>query len=550
MSPTIISGNIVDVVKKRIFPGTITIENGSICNIQEDNAHYHTTILPGFIDAHIHIESSMIPPAEFSRLAVVHGTVATVSDPHEIANVLGIAGVRYMIENGKQTPFKFYFGAPSCVPATSFETAGASLGRPEIEELLQQEEIKYLSEMMNYPGVIHQDPLVMDKIAMAKKYHKPIDGHIPGIVGEDLQKYIDAGISTDHETYTKEEAIDKLQRGMKIQIREGSAAKNFDALSSLIDQYPDQCFLCSDDKHPDDLVKGHINELVRRAFEKGLDTMNVLRCASYNPVLHYGLDVGLLQKGDPADFIVVNNLKQLTILQTYIKGFLVAEKGKTLMSKSNIPIVNNFHATPKQPSDFHVSPQGSGMLCIHALDGQLVTEKSIEKATIQNGNTVSNTEKDILKIAVVNRYVNRPPAIGFIKNMGLQRGAIASSVAHDSHHIIVVGVTDEAITKAVNAIIEHQGGLAVVSDKETAILPLPIAGLMSDQDGYEVARQYAHLQTQAKSLGSSLRAPFMTLAFMALLVIPKLKLSDQGLFDGEQFRFTNLFISPTESPRE
>lgn len=537
-----ISANIVDVLNSTIYPGSLEVLGDRIVNIVKDQKSYDTFIIPGFIDSHVHIESSMLIPSEFARLAVTHGTVATVSDPHEIANVLGIEGVNYMIENGKTVPFKFYFGAPSCVPATTFETSGAQLGVKEVEELLKRREIKYLSEMMNFPGVIFDDPLVMAKIRLAKKYGKKIDGHAPGLRGKELEKYIKAGISTDHEILEKEEAIEKLKLGLKILIRECSVAQNLDVLSSLIEDYPDYCMFCSDDKHPDDLVKGHINEMVKRALGSGYDRMKVLQCASVNPVHHYGLEVGLLQKGDYADFVVIDNFEDFTIIRTYINGEVVAENGKSLISPVKAKIDNNFRAGKKKVSDFSVKKEGEKINIIEAIDGQLVTNRSQEVPKVSKGYVVSDTERDILKLTVVNRYEDVPPAKAFVKNFGLKKGAIASSVAHDSHNIVAVGVSDEDITKAVNVVIKNQGGIAVVYDNVREILPLPVAGIMTDEDGFKVAEKYSKIDRLVREeLGSPLRVPSMLLSFMALLVIPRLKLSDKGLFDGEKFEFINLF---------
>jgi len=538
-----IQGQLVDVHQKKIYPATVEVAEGNITSIipLEGEATHLPFILPGFIDAHVHIESSMLVPAEFAKLAVVHGTVGTVSDPHEIANVCGMEGVEFMIENGKTTPFKFNFGAPSCVPATTFETAGATLNAADVEALLQKEEIKYLTEMMNFPSVLHGDAEVLQKIAAAKRLGKPVDGHAPGLRGAAAKQYIEAGITTDHECFTKEEALDKLQYGMKIIIREGSAAKNFEALIDLLRDYPDRIMFCSDDKHPDSLVEGHINQLCARAITKGIDLFSVLQAACVNPVEHYKLDVGLLRTGDPADFIVVEDLTSFNVVQTYINGALVAEKGTSLISsranEATAPI-NNFHCTPKQPHDFLVSyTEGSPFSVIEALDGQLITNKLTLQPKVQNGHILSDTENDVLKMAVVNRYTDAPIATAFIKNIGLKSGAIASSVAHDSHNIVVVGADDESICRAVKTIIENKGGVSCVSESEERIVPLPVAGLMNQSDGYWVAEQYTAIDRAAKNLGSTLSAPFMTLSFMALLVIPHLKLSDKGLFDGDSFSF-------------
>ncbi|MFD1613784.1 adenine deaminase [Gelatiniphilus marinus] len=537
-----LQGNIVDIPNKRIFKGEIVIENKRIISITEKNHNVNHYILPGFIDAHIHIESSMLVPSEFARLAVTHGTVATVSDPHEIANVLGVKGVEFMIENGKQTPFKFNFGAPSCVPATTFESAGAVINSEAIKTLLENPDIKYLAEMMNYPGVLFDDDQVMKKIAWAKQYNKPIDGHAPGLKGDKITKYINAGISTDHECFTYDEGLEKLQKGMKVLIREGSAAKNFEALIDLLPKHYKNMMFCSDDKHPDDLIISHINNLCARAVAKNIDVFKVLQAACINPVVHYNLDVGLLQEGDFADCIVVEDLKDFKTLQTYINGELVFNKGQSLIESISFEIPNNFNCNKKQVSYFRFESSAKQIRVIEALEGQLVTNEIIENALIKDGNLISNVEKDILKMVVVNRYQDEKPAIAFIKNFGLKDGAIASSVGHDSHNIIAVGVSDEAICKAVNLLIENKGGICAVLNSEEKIVPLPVAGIMSDKDGKTIGKQYAELDKMAKLLGSKLNAPYMTLSFMALLVIPSLKLSDKGLFDGNTFKFKALEI--------
>lgn len=536
-----LSGNIVDVLNSKIYPGTLKISNGRIIDIIRESSEYKNYILPGFVDSHIHIESSMLTPSEFARVAVIHGTVAAVSDPHEIANVLGVDGVKYMIENGKTSPMKFYFGAPSCVPASAFETSGAIIGPEELEELLKLEEIKYLGEVMNFPGVLSGDSILHKKISIAKKYSKLIDGHAPGLRGKGLMQYIDAGITTDHECLTKDEALEKIRLGMKIQIREGSAAKNAEDLMSIIDEHCEDCMFCSDDKHPDDLVKGHINDLVKMALNSGIDMMKVLTVACVNPVLHYKLDVGILQKGDSGDFLVVDNLHDFKILSTYINGQIVAGEGKSLINKVPSTILNNFNVGKKKKVDFALPRNKGNINVIEAIDGGLITNKLILIPRIVNGYAVSDVERDILKIAVVNRYSEEEVAIGFIKNFGLKKGAIASSVAHDSHNVIAVGVTDEDICRAVNLIIENKGGISAISEEKEMVLPLPIAGIMSNEDYSEVVNKYGAIDNMAKSLGSTLHAPFMTLSFMALLVIPKIKLSDMGLFDSEKFQFINIF---------
>ncbi|MCP4801551.1 MAG: adenine deaminase [Bacteroidetes bacterium] len=535
-------GQIVDIGKQRIFKGEVTFENGVITSIIEKDHDVNQFIMPGFIDAHIHIESSMLVPSEFAKLAVAHGTIATISDPHEIANVMGLEGVNFMIENGKNTPFKFYFGAPSCVPATAYESSGASINSDAIKALLAKDDIKYLSEMMNYPGVLNKDKEVMQKLAWAKLFNKPVDGHAPGLRGESLTTYIQSGMSTDHECFSFEEGLEKLEKGMKILVREGSAAKNFEALISLLPRYYENMMFCSDDKHPDDLILGHINDLCSRAIKKGMDLFKVLQVACINPINHYNLDVGQLRVGDSADFLVVKDLHEFQTIRTYISGNKLFDNGTTFLNPVHFKVINNFNISDKEISDFSYKSNASKIKVIEAYNGELVTGTSIENSTIINGNLISNTEIDVLKIAVVNRYNDKKPAIGFIKNFGLKEGAIASSVGHDSHNIVVVGVTDEDLCKAVNLLVKFKGGICALSSTKEMILPLPIAGIMSDQEGRIVADKYAQIDAFSKELGSTLEAPFMTLSFMALLVIPSLKLSDKGLFDVQNFSFTSLEV--------
>jgi len=542
----IVKGNIVDIKAKRIYPAAVSINNGLIENITEEaGSVLDRYIIPGFVDAHVHIESSMLIPSQFARLAVVHGTVATVSDPHEIANVCGMKGVEFMIENGKQVPFKFYFGAPSCVPATVFETAGAEISVKDVEALLASDDILYLSEMMNFPGVLFDDNEVLSKIQAAKNAGKPVDGHAPGLRGEPLKKYIGAGITTDHECFTKEEALEKLENGMKILIREGSAAKNFEALIDLLNTYPDKIMFCSDDKHPDSLVDGHINQLCARAVAREIDVFKVLQAACINPVQHYNLKVGQLNIGDPADFVVLKNLNDFEVVQTFVNGELVAENGQScinILRQETFEDVNQFNCKQKESKDFALLasdfPVKDGKIpVIEALDGQLITNKLFLPLVVKNDLLVSDLDNDILKIVVVNRYREAPIAKAFIKNFGLKRGAIASSVAHDSHNIVAVGVDDESICRAVNALIASKGGVSCIDAEEVYTLALPVAGLMSAKDGYTVAEEYKAIDIAAKGLGSTLASPFMSLSFMALLVIPELKLSDKGLFDGKEFQF-------------
>ncbi|MBD8082756.1 adenine deaminase [Chryseobacterium caseinilyticum] len=537
-----VKANLIDIVAKEIFPAEVSIINQKIASVKRIDEKLHTYILPGFIDAHVHIESSMLVPSEFARIAVKHGTVGTISDPHEIANVLGIPGVDYMIENARQVPFHFYFGAPSCVPATNFETAGAVIDANDIDQLLSRKEIVYLAEMMNFPGVIYNDEEVLKKLESAKKHNKPIDGHAPGLMGEGMKMYFDAGITTDHECFGHTEALEKLKHGVKVMIREGSAAKNFDTLIPLLKDYPDQIMFCCDDKHPDNLIESHINDHVKRALKAGYDLYDVLRAASLNVIQHYNLPIGLLQVGDNADFIEIDNLDDFKILKTYIKGELVAENGQSFIQSVEAPVVNNFNCSLKQPSDFKIKSEGDLIRVIEVLDGQLITHEFQTKSLVKDGFAESNIEEDVLKIAVVNRYNDAPVATAFIKNIGLKSGAIASCVAHDCHNIVAVGTNDDDICKAVNAIIRAKGGISLATETEEMVLELPIAGIMTNLPAEEVAELYIKLDRKAKELGSKLRAPYMSLSFMALLVIPELKLSDKGLFNGGTFEFTDVFV--------
>ncbi len=535
-----ISGKIIDVVSKRIVSGTIHIKDNKIVKIDQNDHVPEQYILPGFIDAHVHIESSMVTPSEFGRVAVTHGTVATVSDPHEIANVLGIKGIEYMIESGRQIPFKFYFGAPSCVPATPFETSGAIIGADDIEAILKRDDIKYLAEMMNFPGVVHKNPEVMRKIQSALERNKRVDGHAPGLTGKDLDAYIEAGITSDHECYTLEEAREKAQKGMMIQIREGSAAKNFYELLPLLKEFPEKIMFCSDDKHPDELMKGHINQLVKAALVEGYNLMDVLSAASLNPVAHYGLEVGLLQIGDEADFIIVNNLEEVKISQVYIRGALVAENGRSLIEKRSADPVNIFNAEFITAETLKIPNDNSSIRLIEVIDGQLFTKASTFIPDPDKSEVTAPAGSDILKMVSYNRYQKAKPAVGFVKNFGLKEGAIASTVAHDSHNIIAVGVDDLSITNAINELINQTGGICCITSEESLVLPLPVGGIMSDMELEFVAEKYKKIDAMAKRLGSRLGAPFMTLSFLSLPVIPELKLTDKGLFDVNTFNFTSL----------
>ena len=539
-----ITANFVDVVARTITPATIEVSDGKIASITPaDSAECSGFLIPGFVDSHIHIESSMLLPNQFAKAAVRHGTVATVSDPHEIANVCGVEGIELMLDDAAKTNFKFYFGAPACVPATQFETGGAKLDVDAVTKLLDDSRIHYLSEMMNFPGVLNRDPEVMAKINASLQRGKPVDGHAPGLRGEDAAKYVSAGITTDHECTTREEAIDKLKAGCKIAIREGSAARNFDALESLIDDYPGQVMFCSDDKHPDELLLGHIDQLAARAVANGRDVMNVLQACSRNAVEHYGLDVGLLQPGDAADFVVVENLETFQVRETFIAGNCVARNGMSLLPEVEPTTVNHFNANPIQAPDIGVLAKSTRIRIIEAIDGQLITRSIVGDATIVDGRAIADPQQDLLKLVVVNRYVAAPPAVAFVRGFGIQQGAIASSVAHDSHNILAVGASDVELATAINSVIESQGGLSVACSEAVQILQLPVGGLMSTESCEAVGKKYGTLDRFVKQqLSCTLRAPFMTLSFLALLVIPSLKLSDKGLFDVDRFEFVDLFV--------
>jgi len=537
----VISGKVADLKKRKFYNAEIHVSNGVIEEVRSSDTDYTQYILPGFIDSHVHIESSMLIPSNFARIAVKHGTVATVSDPHEIANVMGVEGIDFMVQNSKKVPFKFCFGAPSCVPATPFETSGAVINADKIKTLLENDDICYLAEMMNFPGVIHDDKEVLKKIQYAQLAGKPVDGHAPGLKGEGLKKYAAQNISTDHECASIKEAEEKIKQDIKIQIREGSAAKNFDHLFPLILSHPNQVMFCTDDCHPDDLIKGHINKMASRAIAKGADLFDVLHASIVHPVEHYGLNVGLLQPGDPADFIVTSDLEHFDVEKTVINGETVFENGISLIPFIDEQAVNNFQAFKISNTDIIVPAKGSKINVIIAKDGDLVTEKKQAEAKIEQNEVVSDIDRDILKIVVVNRYTSSKPVVGFVQNFNLKKGAIAGSIAHDSHNIIAIGTNDNDLVEVINAIIESKGGIAVCDGNQTNSLPLDVAGLMSREDAETVAQKYEQLNRQAKKLGSTLNAPFMTMAFMSLLVIPDLKIGDQGLFDVSKFEFTSLF---------
>lgn len=532
---------LVDIHLRDIYPAILIISDGKIESINRTESAPAVFILPGLIDAHIHIESSMITPGAFAVAAVKHGTTSVVSDPHEIANVLGIDGVRYMIEDGKKVPLKFNFGAPSCVPATGFESSGASVNHMEIEALLGLDEIKYLSEMMNFPGVIYDDREVAEKIAIARRKGKPVDGHAPGLTGENLKKYISAGISTDHECSNMEEALEKISLGMKVLIREGSAARNLNALKDLFTMRPEMVMLCSDDLHPEMLRERHINKVIGSLISSGYNAYDVIRSATINPVEHYKINGGLLREGDPADIVIVDTLEAMNVLETWIDGVLVFGDGKVQFSYNSGRAVNKFNCSVVSAEDISIKNNGGTIRVIEAFEGELLT-KEIRIKPGTSDFIAGNVSDDILKIVVKDRYNDGAPAVAFIKGFGLKRGAFASSIAHDSHNIIAVGTNDEDIVNAINQIISVKGGLSVSCQDITDSLTLNIGGIMTTRSCNDVADDYERLNKLVGEYGCTMKAPFMTLSFMALLVIPELKISDKGLFDGKAFKLVDLFV--------
>jgi adenine deaminase len=536
-----VSGYLVDIHNRDIYPAMISILKGKIDKVVRTETAPDVCIMPGLIDSHIHVESSMITPGAFAMEAVKHGTTGVVSDPHEIANVLGIGGVKYMITDSRKVPMRFWFGAPSCVPATSFETSGAILTHVEVEELLMLPEIKYLAEMMNFPGVISGDVEVKKKLKIAQLLKKPVDGHAPGLSGEMLKKYVSSGISTDHECSTIAEAREKISLGMKILIREGSAARNLNSLKELYKTNPEMVMLCSDDLHPEMLQKRHINKLIAQLISEGYNMFDVIRSATINPVLHYNLDAGLLRQGENADFIIVDSLRKMNILETWIAGKKVFSNGKSMFEYRPGKAINNFNCLPVKLSDIEVPDLKGKIRVIEAYDGELLT-KEIVMSSGGHELIESDVQKDILKIVVKDRYNDSPPAVGFIKGLGLRSGAFASSVAHDSHNIISIGTSDIDIINSINEVVMMKGGLAVSSGGKTLSLQLNIGGIMTSHSCGEVAHDYEELNELVKSLGCPMAAPFMTLSFMALLVIPDLKIGDRGLFDVNKFSLVSLYV--------
>jgi adenine deaminase len=536
-------GIVVDIEKRRRFKGEVGVKEGKIEYIRECEHNEESFILPGFVDSHVHIESSMAVPSVFAEMVIPRGTVAVVSDPHEIANVMGVPGIDFMIENAKQVPLKIYFGVPSCVPATPFESSGAEINAETVEKLLKRNDLYYLSEMMNFPGVLQKMPEVMQKIEAAIKQHKRVDGHAPGLRGKEAKMYAEAGISSDHECTNREEAVDKITAGMKIAIREGSAAKNFDALYSLIDQYPDHVMLCTDDSHPETLLEeGHIDKIIRKGLGKGIDIYHLLQAATINPVKHYNLNVGLLKEGDPADFIVVEDLENFKVRETIIDGIPVYQNQAIQFKSAPSKPMNVFNRKKITREQIEIKAKTEKIRVMEVSDGSLYTGQTVEKATVKEGKVISDPQRDILKMVVMSRYKNEPVQIGFIKNFQLKKGAIASSIAHDSHNIIAVGTTDDDILAVVNKLIECKGGIVVGNTKNQMAMPLEIGGIMTQKSGREIADRYQQLMKKTREYGCTLNSPLMTLAFMSLLVIPELKLGDKGLFDVNKFEFVDVFV--------
>ncbi len=533
------SGTVVDIEGRRLFGARVKVNTrGRIEAVLPEASPAPGFILPGFVDAHVHIESSLVAPAAFARAAVRHGTVAAVADPHEIANVLGAAGVAFMLDEAARTPFHVAFGVPSCVPATPFETAGAVLGAEAVAALLDRPGVTHLAEMMNVPGVLQGDRSVLAKLAAARARGKPIDGHAPGLRGEALRRIVRAGITTDHECLGLEEALEKAALGMKILLRRGSAARLFEPLLPVLARHPGACMFCSDDKHPGDLLAGHIDELVRIAVAAGADLFDVLRAACLNPVRHYRLDAGLLRPGDRADWIEVEDLRAFRVRRTVIGGRVLAEAGEArLPALAPLSVPNAFALRPVTAAAFRMAARPGACRLIGVRDGDLVTDAATCCPTLRDGTVVADPSRDLVKLAVINRYLpDAPPALALAAGTGLGRGAFAASVAHDSHHVIAAGVDDEALADAVNAVVAHGGGLAAAGGAAAArTLPLPLAGLMSPGTCEAAAAGHQAVDAAARACGCRLRAPFMTLSFLALPVIPALKLTDKGLFDAGRF---------------
>lgn len=564
---------ILDVLTDSVYPARITIKNGVFEEIvpivldEDSKIDVEGLLVPGFIDSHIHVESSMLTPAQFAKIAVRYGTTSVVCDPHEIANVCGIEGIEFMIDNAKTVPFNFYFSAPSCVPATIFETSGATLDADDIEFLLKKDEIVALGEMMNFPGVLNGDEDVLRKLKLAHDYGIPIDGHAPLLSGKELDKYLEQYIITDHECSNFKEAIEKKHKGMKIMVRDGSPAKNMEALFDFTERLnywrnqksfgiiptdvlerrinsPIFDFIVSDDKRPDDLINGYLNESIKKASDLGVDILKAIEMVTINPAAHYNLDAGAIVTGAKADFVIIDNLVDFNILKTYIAGECVFDGENVLFEVEDVEFKNTINASKKQPEDFDITYDGDEceVNVIKCYDGELLTKKTTATLKSVDGKVQPDIYQDVLKIAVVDRYGKNHVANAFIKGFGLKKGAIASSVSHDSHNIIVVGYDSKVMADAVNTVIDNCGGIAVVSEDFSDSLPLPIAGLMSNEDSFDVAKKLGVLHKMASTWGCKLESPSTTMGFMALPVIPSIKISDKGLFDVDNFEFMDVII--------
>jgi len=515
-------------------------------------------ILPAYIDGHVHIESSLVTPSQFALAAIPRGTCCVVADPHEIANVCGVEGIKYMIEDSARTPLKIYFMIPSCVPATNLETSGAKIGLKEIEELKGLKQILGLGEVMNFPGVIKGEEEVMAKIRACEGM--VIDGHAPGLRGEELCAYIAAGVMSDHESVTAEEAMEKISLGMWVMIREGSTAKNLSELAAIVSKgCPERVMLVTDDQHADDLLaEGHLDHVLRRAVEEGIDPVDAVRMVTVKPAEYFGLRrLGGVSPGKCADMVIVDDLKEFKAEMVFIDGRIVAKEGKYLGSVGRSivkkEVEKTVHIGELLPADLkviHRGPEGKvETRVIEVVPDQIITNEMLCELPVENGEVLPDLEKDIVKICVVERHRETGRiGKGFVKGFGLKEGALASTVAHDSHNIIAMGVSDDEICRAVNRLREINGGLVAVNGNEVkSELPLPIAGLMSDRGVEFVAERMDELNKSASDLGCHLRSPFMALSFLALPVIPKLKITDLGLVDVEQMKVVDLLVpSPDE----
>jgi adenine deaminase len=544
---TVIEGNLVDVVREAVFPARIETSHGIITLIERVDKEFRDFLVPGLIDAHIHIESSLLSPSRFAEAAVPHGTTAVIADPHEIANVLGLEGIDYMVRDAAAVPLRFYFTAPSCVPATPFETSGAVLGPREVEKLLERDNFIALGELMNYPGAIRGDPDVIAKIDVARRLRKPVDGHCPLLSGEPLRAYVGLGISTDHECTTAAEALEKHALGMRVMVREGSVSKDLEALAPFARDH--EFLLVSDDLLLPDLLRGHLDRSLAAAVSLGIDPFRALRAATINPARHYGLPLGLLEAGRMADIVRVADLGSFRILEVYIGGRRAAGQGRPTFVARPEPLPGRLSVRERSPRDFAVRASGPSakVRSIGLVKDSLLTQSLKATLSVEDGLVMPDADRDILRIAVVNRYRDAPVANGFVTGFGLKDGAIAGSVAHDSHNIIAVGAGAGDVADAVNRVIREGGGFSACASGRGAILPLPVAGLMSAEPAAAVGETLDRLHAMAEAQGSTIPRPFMAMSFLSLLVIPSLKIGDRGLFDVDAFRFVEAVLPPEEA---